>query len=311
MVLTGDSEGVAVKVCSKVGVDTAHCLTGVDVEAMSDKALCRAVRECCLFSKLSPVQKQRVVAAFQANGHTVGYMGDGINDTLAMRQSDVGISVDSAVDIAKETADIILLKKDLMVLEEGVLEGRRTFGNIMKYIKMAASGNFGNMISVVLASILLPFLPLKPVQILTQNLLCDFAQLGIPFDQVDASYLKRPHKWDTADIQKFMFSLGPLSSLFDLCCYAILWWAMGANTMQNAALFQCGNFVYGTLSQIFIVHMIRTEKIPFAQSLPPCFWRPPCSSQRSQWASASADLPSIWIWLCCPSRSCPGWRSCW
>lgn len=271
VVLTGDSEGVAVKVCSKVGVPTEHCLTGVDVEAMSDKALIRAVRECCLFSKLSPAQKQRVVAAFQANGHTVGYMGDGINDTLAMRQSDVGISVDSAVDIAKETADIILLKKDLMVLEEGVLEGRRTFGNIMKYIKMAASGNFGNMISVVLASILLPFLPLKPVQILTQNLLCDFAQLGIPFDRVDESYLSQPRKWDTGSIQKFMFSMGPLSCIFDLCCYAILWWAMGANTMEHAALFQCGNFVYGTLSQILVVHMIRTEKIPFAQSRPAAF----------------------------------------
>ena len=268
VVLTGDSEGVAVKVCGKVGVDTDHCLTGVDVEAMSDKALCKAVRECCLFSKLSPAQKQRVVAAFQANGHTVGYMGDGINDTLAMRQSDVGISVDSAVDIAKETADIILMKKDLMVLEQGVLEGRRTFGNIMKYIKMAASGNFGNMISVVLASILFPFLPLKPVQILAQNLLCDFAQLGIPLDRVDDSYLKTPHKWDTASIQKFMFSMGPLSSLFDLCCYGVLWWAMGANTVQSAALFQCGNFVYGTLSQILVVHMIRTEKVPFAQSRP-------------------------------------------
>ena len=222
--LTGDSEGVAVKVCSKVGVPTEHCLTGVDVEAMSDKALIRAVRECCLFSKLSPAQKQRVVAAFQANGHTVGYMGDGINDTLAMRQSDVGISVDSAVDIAKETADIILLKKDLMVLEEGVLEGRRTFGNIMKYIKMAASGNFGNMISVVLASILLPFLPLKPVQILTQNLLCDFAQLGIPFDRVDESYLSQPRKWDTGSIQKFMFSMGPLSCIFAplLLCHSVV-----------------------------------------------------------------------------------------
>lgn len=268
VVLTGDSEGVAVKVCNKVGVDTSHCLTGVDVEAMSDKALRKAVRDCCLFSKLSPVQKQRVVAAFQENGHTVGYMGDGINDTLAMRQSDVGISVDSAVDIAKETADIILLKKDLMVLEEGVLEGRRTFGNITKYIKMAASGNFGNMISVVLASILLPFLPLKPVQILTQNLLYDFAQLGIPFDRVDESYLKEPHKWDTGSIQKFMFSMGPLSSLFDLCCYGILWWMMGVGGTQNVALFQCGNFVYGALSQILVVHMIRTERIPFAQSRP-------------------------------------------
>lgn len=268
VVLTGDSEGVAVKVCEKVGVRTKNRLNGNDVEAMSDEALLAATRSCKLFSKLSPSQKERVVHAFRENGHTVGYMGDGINDTLAMRAADVGISVDSAVDIAKETADIILLKKDLMVLEEGVIEGRRTFGNIIKYIKMAASGNFGNMISVIFASIFLPFLPLLPVQILTQNLICDFAQTGIPFDNVDASYLAQPRKWDTNTIKRFMLQMGPLSSLFDIACYGILWWIIGANTPALAPLFQCCLFAYGTLSQIFIVHVIRTEKKPFIDSKP-------------------------------------------
>lgn len=265
-VLTGDSEGVALKVCKKVGVDVSRCLTGRDVEGMDDGALGKAVETCRLFSKLSPAQKERVVAAFQKNGHTVGYMGDGINDAPAMHQADVGISVDSAVDIAKETADIILLKKDLMVLEQGVVEGRRTFGNIMKYIKMAASGNFGNMISIMAASIFLPFLPLLPVHILTQNLLCDFAQVGIPFDKMDPGYIKSTHKWDTKSIQRFMVVMGPLSSLFDIALYCVMWWVMGASNMANATLFQCGCFIFGTLSQILVVHMIRTEKVPFIQS---------------------------------------------
>ncbi|ERI98698.1 MULTISPECIES: magnesium-translocating P-type ATPase [Eubacteriales] len=266
VVLTGDSEGVAVKVCGKVGIDTGHRLTGAQVEEMDDSALGEAVQRCQLFSKLSPLQKSRVVEAFQRAGHTVGYMGDGINDAPAMRQADVGISVDSAVDIAKETADIILLKKDLMVLEEGVLEGRRTFGNIVKYIKMAASGNFGNMISVMVASLFLPFLPLLPVHILIQNLLCDFAQLGIPFDRVDASYLRSPRRWETGTIQRFMLIMGPLSSLFDIALYLLLWFWLGANTAGLAPLFQCGCFVFGTLSQIAVVHMIRTARIPFVQS---------------------------------------------
>lgn len=268
VVLTGDSEGVAAKVCRKVGVDTSRILTGRDLDGMDDAALQEAVKTCDLFARLSPSQKERVVRAFQANGHTVGYMGDGINDAPPMRQADVGISVDSAVDIAKETADIILLKKDLMVLEEGVIEGRRTFGNIVKYIKMAASGNFGNMISVILASILLPFLPMLPVQILVQNLLCDFSQMGIPFDRVDAEYTKKPRKWDTRSIQSFMAVMGPLSSVFDLLCYAVLWYAVGANRMELAPLFQCGWFVFGTVSQVLVIHMIRTGRIPFLQSKP-------------------------------------------
>lgn len=266
VVLTGDSEGVAVKVCKKVGVDVTHSLTGRDVEGMDDASLQKAAESCCLFSKLSPAQKERVVSALQKGGHTVGYMGDGINDSLAMRQADVGISVDSAVDIAKETADIILLKKDLMVLEQGVVEGRRTFGNIMKYLKMAISGNLGNMISILVASIFLPFLPLLPLHILVQNLLCDFSQMGIPFDTVDASYLRSPRRWDTASIKRFMLVMGPMSSFFDVSLYCILWFVLGADSLALAPLFQCGCFVFGTLSQIFSVHMIRTPKVPFFQS---------------------------------------------
>jgi len=266
VVLTGDSAGVAIKVCKKVGIASDICLSGNDVEAMDDAALREAIKTCDLFSKLSPAQKQRVVDMFQQNGHTVGYMGDGINDAPALRESDVGISVDSGVDIAKETADIILLKKDLMVLEEGVIEGRRTFGNIMKYIKMAASGNFGNMISVMAASIFLPFLPMLPVHILTQNLLCDFSQIGIPFDSVDKEYLQSPRRWETKGIRRFMLLLGPLSSIFDILCFVVLWWIIKANAAEFAPLFQAGWFIFGTLSQILIVHMIRTSKVPFLQS---------------------------------------------
>jgi Mg2+-importing ATPase len=266
VVLTGDSEGVAAKVCGKVGVDASTLMTGRDVEQMDDKELLHAVSICNLFAKLSPSQKERVVKAFQSAGHTVGYMGDGINDAPPLHQADVGISIDSAVDIAKETADIILLEKDLMVLEEGVIEGRRTFGNIIKYIKMAASGNFGNMISVIVASIFLPFLPMLPVQILTQNLLCDFSQMGIPFDDVDKEFLKKPHKWDTKSIKSFMAFFGPLSSVFDILCFAVMWWAIGANKVELSPLFQCGWFVFGTVSQVLVIHLIRTEKLPFVQS---------------------------------------------
>lgn len=268
VVLTGDSEGVAVKVCKKVGVETALCLTGSDVEKMDDMQIKEAVKKCDLFSKLSPAQKQRIVRTMQEEGHTVGYMGDGINDAPPLHQADVGISVDSAVDIAKETADIILLEKDLMVLEEGVIEGRKTFGNIIKYIKMAASGNLGNMISVIAASIFLPFLPMLPVQILTQNLLCDFSQIGMPFDSVDKDYIKQPRKWETGSIKSFMAVMGPLSSVFDILVFAIMWWVMGAKTQELSPLFQCGWFLFGTLSQVLVIYVIRTAEIPFIKSNP-------------------------------------------
>ncbi len=268
VVLTGDSEGVAKKVCEKVGIDTFHSLTGADVAMLDDEALALEIKHCNLFSKLTPSQKERVVRLFQNQGHTVGYMGDGINDAPPLHQADVGISVDTAVDIAKETADIILLKKDLLVLHEGVLEGRKTFGNISKYIKMAASGNFGNMFSVLIASAFLPFLPMLPIHILTQNLLCDLAQISIPFDHVDSDYLLHPRRWEARSIRRFMMVMGPLSSIFDTLCFLVLWFVLKANSQELAALFQSGWFVFGTISQVLVIHMIRTSKIPFIQSHP-------------------------------------------
>ncbi|MEQ8201207.1 MAG: magnesium-translocating P-type ATPase [Syntrophomonadaceae bacterium] len=268
VVLTGDSEGVTLQVSGKVGVNTSQLLTGRDIDKMDDAALLDALKICDLYAKLSPSQKERVVKAFQTAGHTVGYLGDGINDALPLRQADVGISVDSAVDIAKETADIILLRKDLMVLEEGVIEGRRTFGNIMKYIKMAVSGNLGNIISVMAASIFLPFLPMLPVQILTQNLLCDFSQMGMPFDNVDDEYIRQPRKWETKSIKSFMAFIGPVSSIFDILCFAVLWWVVKANTLELSPLFQSGWFVFGTVSQVMVILIIRTARIPFLQSRP-------------------------------------------
>lgn len=267
VVLTGDSEGVAINVCNEVGIDTSLVYTGSDVEGMTDSELAVAIEKSSLFAKLSPQQKTRVISAFQSEGHTVGFLGDGINDAPALRQADVGISVDTAVDIAKETADIVLLEKDLMVLERGVLEGRKTFGNIMKYIKMATSGNFGNIISIIFASLFLPFLPMLPVQLLTQNLLNDFAQIGMPFDKIDKEYLTEPKSWDTGGVRNFMYWLGPVSSIFDILCFLILWFVIGANNMEKAPLFQAGWFIFGTLSQILIIHMIRTAKKPFIKSM--------------------------------------------
>lgn len=266
VVLTGDNERVSRTICAKVGLDVSSVLLGEDVDAMEDAALLQSAQHTAVFAKLSPQQKARVVAALQAGGHTVGYMGDGINDVSAMYQADVGISVDGAVDIAKETADVILLEKSLMVLERGVVEGRRTFGNIVKYIKMAASGNFGNIFSVLIASVFLPFLPMLPVQLLAQNLLYDFSQLAIPVDTVDEEYLRKPRKWDAKDIARYMFTLGPVSSLFDILAFVVLYYAMGFKTPQQAAYFQTGWFVVGLVSQTLIVHLIRTSKKPFLQS---------------------------------------------
>lgn len=266
VVLTGDSEGVALNVCKKVGIKVKNRLTGKEVENLSDEELKEKIKDCHLYSKLSPLQKQRIVRIYQENGNTVGYMGDGINDSPPLKQADVGISVDTAVDIAKETADIILLEKDLNVLEEGVVNGRKTFTNLLKYIKMATSGNFGNMLSIIIASIFLPFLPLLPVHILIQNLLNDFAQIGMPFDNVDIEYIKNPKDWNTKGIKKFMFVFGIISTILDIMCFAILWFVFKFNTMEKAVLFQSGWFVFGILSQTLIIHMIRTRKIPFVQS---------------------------------------------
>ena len=263
IVLTGDSEGVAINICGRLGFSTEMSLTGAKIEAMSDEELKAACEKCDIFSKLSPYQKQRVVKVFQANGHTVGYMGDGINDSLPLKQADIGISVDNAVDIAKEVADIILLEKDLNVLDEGVVEGRSTFANMSKYLKMSVSGNFGNMFSVLIASIFLPFLPMLPVHILVQNLLNDFAQLGMPFDHVESNYIEKPKKWDLSGIRGFMVSFGLLSTVLDVLCFLVLWFILGYNNPDMAGYFQCGWFMFGVISQTMVIHTIRTPKIPF------------------------------------------------
>jgi len=206
------------------------------------------------------------VRLLKDNGHVVGFMGDGINDAPALRAADIGISVDTGVDIAKEAADIILLEKSLMILEEGVLEGRRTFVNMLKYVKMTASSNFGNVFSVLIASAFLPFLPMLPMQLLVQNLLYDMSQIAIPFDNVDEEQLREPQRWQSGDIGRFMVFFGPISTLFDLTTFVLMWYVFGANTAQEQTLFQSGWFVVGLLTQTLIVHTIRTSKIPFVQS---------------------------------------------
>lgn len=265
-VLTGDNDAVTVRICQEVGLGIDQILLGPEIDAMSDEELTVAARRANLFAKVSPAAKARIVAALQRGGHVVGFLGDGINDAPALRQADVGISVNTAVDIAKESADIILLEKSLMVLEEGVLEGRRTFGNILKYIRMGTSSNFGNMFSVLGASAWLPFLPMQPVQLLVQNLLYDFSQIGIPFDQMDEEYLSKPRRWNVGGIGRFMLLLGPISSIFDYATFSLMWFVFRANHPGAQSLFQSGWFVEGLLSQTLIVHIIRTRKIPFLQS---------------------------------------------
>ena len=263
VVLTGDSEGVAINICGRLGISTEMTLTGAKIEQMTDEELQEACKKCDIFSKLSPYQKQRVVKMFQANGHTIGYMGDGINDSLPLKQADIGISVDNALDIAKEVADIILLEKDLMVLDEGVVEGRSTFANMSKYLKMSVSGNFGNMFSVLIASIFLPFLPMLPLHILVQNLLNDFAQLGMPFDHVESKYIEKPKKWDLSGIKSFMIIFGLLSTVLDVLCFLVLWFVFKYDNVEMAGYFQCGWFMFGVISQTMVIHTIRTPMFPF------------------------------------------------
>jgi Mg2+-importing ATPase len=265
-VITGDNEAVTRKICREVGLDVTHSVQGKEIESLDDAALDELVARTTVFAKMSPLQKARVVRSLQRQGHTVGFLGDGINDAPALHDADVGISVDTATDIAKESADIILLEKNLMVLEEGVLEGRITFGNIMKYIKMTASSNFGNVLSMLIASAFLPFLPMLPLQILVLNLLYDISQLSIPFDRMDEEYLRKPRKWDAGDIGRFMVWIGPASSVFDMTTFVLLWYVFGANSAAHQSLFQSGWFIESLLTQTLVVHMIRTRKIPFLQS---------------------------------------------
>lgn len=265
-ILSGDNDSVVRTIARQVGIETNNALTGPQFSSMSDDERRKAVIETTVFSKLTPLQKTEIITLLQEQENTVGFLGDGINDASALRQSDIGISVDSAVDIAKESADIILLEKDLMVLEDGVIEGRKTFGNITKYIKMTASSNFGNMFSVMAASAFLPFLPMLPIHLLIQNLLYDISQTTIPFDSMDTDYLRKPRKWDASDLSRFMIFIGPISSIFDIITYLVMWYVFSCNSIDQQALFQSGWFIEGLLSQTLIVHMIRTRKIPFIQS---------------------------------------------
>jgi len=265
-VLTGDNEIITRKICREVDLAVERVMLGSELESMTADQLQACVERVQVFAKLSPIQKARVVTALQARGHVVGFLGDGINDGPALKAADVGISVDSAVDIAKESADIILLEKSLLVLDRGVLEGRKVFGNVIKYIRMGASSNFGNMLSVLGASAWLPFLPMLPVQVLTNNLLYDISQTAIPTDAVDEEYLQRPRRWEISNIARFMVYVGPISSLFDYLTFLMLYFVFGARTPAQAAVFQTGWFVESLLSQTLIIHVLRTRHLAFFQS---------------------------------------------
>jgi Mg2+-importing ATPase len=283
-VLTGDNELVTAFICKEVGMPVEHILLGSQIEGMSDADLAAAAEGAGVFARLTPAHKERIIRALQSKGHVVGFMGDGINDAPALKAADVGISVQGAVDIAKESSDIILMENSLLVLEQGVLEGRRVFGNIVKYIKMAASSNFGNMFSVVGASAFLPFLPMLPIQVLTNNLLYDFSQTTIPTDQVDADWLTKPRQWTIDKILRFILFFGPISSIFDYITFFVM--IRFFDGWHNPALFQTGWFVESLFTQTLIIHVIRTNKIPFIQS-------------RASWPLifSSTVILAIGVWL--------------
>ena len=276
-ILTGDNALVTQKVCKDVGFNIQRMVTGEQLAGLSETEFARTAEEANVFARLTPSQKDDIIRALQANGHVVGFLGDGINDAPAMKTADVGISVDSAVDVAKESADIILLQKSLLVLEDGILEGRKVFGNIIKYIKMGASSNYGNMFSMVGASLFLPFLPMAPLQVLLNNLLYDFSQVGIPLDRVDEEYLLKPRRWNIDSIKKFMIWIGPMSSIFDYTTFGLMLWVYHCNIYSQPgtsvnlkthfeSLFHTGWFVESLLTQTLIVHIIRTNRIPFLES---------------------------------------------
>mgnify|MGYP001587708216 CR=1 FL=1 len=278
-ILTGDNELVTQKICRDVGLPIERVVTGGQLVGLSEAELVKVAEEATVLARLTPSQKEAIIVALQRAGHVVGFMGDGINDAPALKAADVGISVDSAVDVAKEAADIILLEKSLSVLDDGIIEGRRVFGNILKYIRMGASSNFGNMFSMVGAAYLLPFLPMAPIQIIVNNLLYDFSQVGIPLDRVDDSELRRPRRWDIGGIKRFMLWMGPVSSIFDYTTFALMLFVFGCRAFSDPttpaatkahleALFHTGWFVESLMTQALIVHVIRTSRIPLVQSMP-------------------------------------------
>ncbi|MDR1721952.1 MAG: HAD-IC family P-type ATPase, partial [Methanobrevibacter sp.] len=278
-ILSGDNEAVTKSIYNLVGIQEDEVISGVDLEKMSEEEVYSVVAKNKIFAKLSSNQKTMIVSYLRKH-HVVGFLGDGINDAGAISKADVGISVDTAVEISKESADIILLQKDLMVLEKGVIEGRRTFGNTMKYIRMTASSNFGNMLSVLIASIFLPFLPMLPLQILMLNLIYDISCVSLPWDRVDKEYLKKPRKWDASSIGNFMLCFGPVSSIFDITTYLIMFFiicpavlggnygAVGVSSIAFMALFNTGWFVESLWSQTLVIHLLRTPKLPFIESRP-------------------------------------------
>ena len=265
IVLTGDNVEITRCICNKVGINSEKIIVGSQIDKLSDMALRKHLKSTNIFAKLSPIQKARIVRILKESKNTVGYMGDGINDSPSLINSDVGVSVDTAVDIAKESADVILLEKDLKVLLDGVTEGRKTFANLMKYIKMATSFNFGEVLSVMIASILLPFLPETPIQLLVEGLLYDFGQMTLPFDNVDKEMLQKPKKLDVKSLKRFMFFMGPLSSCFDLIIFAYVWFALG---VRQAVMFQSIWFTYSIISNLLGMFIIRTSKSPFKSSNP-------------------------------------------
>jgi P-type Mg2+ transporter len=285
-ILTGDNHLVSRKVCKDVGLSADPMLLGGEVEKMSDAELAESAEKAVLFARLSPAHKERVIRVLRSKGHVVGFMGDGINDAPALRAADVGISVDTATDIAKESADLILLEKDLTVLEEGVIEGRKVFANIVKYIRMGASSNFGNMFSVLGASAFLPFLPMAPIQVLTNNLLYDFSQVPIPADAVDEEQVARPRPWNIGEIKRFILFIGPISSIFDYTTFFVMLYVFKCWDPSRASLFQTGWFVESLMTQTLIIHVIRTNKIPFLQS-------------RASWAltATTACIMALGVWL--------------
>ncbi len=285
-ILTGDNQLISRKVCKDVGLSADPMLLGGDVEKMSDAELADAAEKAALFARLSPAHKQRVIRVLRSKGHVVGFMGDGINDAPALKAADIGISVDTATDIAKESADLILLEKDLTVLEGGVIEGRKVFANILKYIRMGASSNFGNMFSVLGASAFLPFLPMAPIQVLTNNLLYDFSQVPIPTDAVDEELVARPRPWNIGEITRFIFFIGPISSIFDYTTFFVMLWVFNCWDPSRASVFQTGWFVESLMTQTLIIHVIRTNKIPFLQS-------------RASWSLTATTLSimAVGMWL--------------
>jgi Mg2+-importing ATPase len=285
-ILTGDNELVTRTICKHVGLSSRHLLLGRQIAQLTDDKLAEAVEKATVFARLSPTDKERIIQSLRARGHVVGFMGDGINDAAALRAADVGISVDTAVDVAKESADIILLEKSLLVLVQGVLEGRKVFSNVLKYIRMGASSNFGNMFSVIGASALLPFVPMAPIQILTNNLLYDFSQVPIPTDNVDDEQIARPRPWDINAIGRFILAIGPISSIFDYTTYAVMYFVFNARTPAQAALFQTGWFVESLMTQTLVIHVIRTSGIPFLQ-------------RRASWPliATTVSVMAVGLWL--------------